>query len=442
MPDGSTLSTTLELTYSALHGRLRAHRCKRTLLPVRLFALLLVCCLALSAQAKYGGGSGTSVAPYLIYTPEQMNQIGVNSNDWNKQFKLMADIDLSEYAGEDFNLIGYWRTWEDAKPFMGVFDGNGHTISNLEYSSGDKNYVGLFAYASGRIINLGLISPDIAAGGNYVGSLVGCLDDGSVTGCYAKDASVSGGRYVGGLVGISAGSMAECYSSGSVSGIGHVAGLVGLLDLGGLGRCYSTASVSGDDNIGGLVGMIAHQDATVTYCYATGSVTGYSYVGGLVGQVEQGIVYKCYSAGGVWGHVYVGGLAGHKRVLGDIQRSFWDIQSSGQATSAGGTGKTTAEMQTRDTFTSTSAGWDFVITWDVCDGTNYPVLQWQIPIGDLRCPDGVNMIDFARFAQRWLDGFCNAANYYCDRIDLDKSGRVDCDDLGLIADNWLAGLDN
>jgi hypothetical protein len=437
MPDWGNL---LGLSRSALRVRPQSHRCKKTLAPTKLFALLLVYGIALSAQAKYGGGSGTSVAPYLIYTAEQMNEIGVNQNDWGKQFKLMADIDLSQYTGTDFNLIGYWRTWEDNKPFMGVFDGNGHTISHFTYSSADEDHIGIFAYVSGRIIDLGLIGPDVASGGLYVGTLIGYLDDGSATGCYAKGTTVVGNRYVGGLVGLSVGSMAECHSSGSVSGNMYVGGLVGLVDLGGLGRCYSTASASGDSNVGGLIGMTGHEDTTVNSCYATGSVTGYSYVGGLVGQVEQGVVYKCYCAGSVSGQLYMGGLAGYRRVLGEVRASFWDTQTSGQATSAGGTGKTTAEMQTIDTFTS--AGWDFFATWDVCEGTNYPVLRWQIPVGDLRCPDGVNMIDFSRFAQRWLDGFCNAANYYCDGIDLDKSGRVGFDDLSVLADNWLAGLDN
>ena len=80
----------------------------------------------LPAQAQYGGGSGEPNDPYLIYTAEQMNAIGANPNDWDKHFKLMADIDLSAYTGTAFNIIGSFR---------GVFDGNGHTISNFTYTS-------------------------------------------------------------------------------------------------------------------------------------------------------------------------------------------------------------------------------------------------------------------------------------------------------------------
>ena len=81
-------------------------------------------CYGELTQAQYGGGSGAAHDPYLIYTAEQMNTIGAEPNDWDKHFKLIADIDLSAYTGTSFNIIGI--DWN--KPFTGVFDGNGHTI--------------------------------------------------------------------------------------------------------------------------------------------------------------------------------------------------------------------------------------------------------------------------------------------------------------------------
>lgn len=42
----------------------------------------------LPAQAQYGGGTGTAEDPYLIYTAEQMNEIGLHKEDWDKHFKL------------------------------------------------------------------------------------------------------------------------------------------------------------------------------------------------------------------------------------------------------------------------------------------------------------------------------------------------------------------
>jgi hypothetical protein len=68
--------------------------------------LITIFLYSFPAQAKYGGGTGEPNDPYLIYTAGQMNEIGAEPNDWDKYFKLMADIDLSNYTGTDFNVIG------------------------------------------------------------------------------------------------------------------------------------------------------------------------------------------------------------------------------------------------------------------------------------------------------------------------------------------------
>ncbi|MCK4294970.1 MAG: hypothetical protein KAY65_17360 [Planctomycetes bacterium] len=419
---------------------LRRKQCGRLTRP--LLVLLVVCVFGPLAEAKYGGGSGTQQDPYLICTAEQLNTIGANQSDWNKHFKLTADIDLSGYTGTDFNMIGYYVAWysNDNIPFTGVFDGNNHTISNFSYTSADKNGIGLFSYVSmpSQVKNLGLINPNIFAQGGYVGSLVGYINKGIITDCYAKGASISGSSNVGGLVGSNDGLIVDCYSSGSVSGNMYVGGLAGEVGPGTVGRCYSTASVSGNSNVGGLIGKASDETSEIKDSYATATVTGGTYAGGLVGQLERGAVYKCYSAGSVSGSLNVGGLVGYTRALGIVVNSFWDTQASGQSASAGGTGKTTAQMQTENTYAS--VGWDFYSIWDVCEGANYPVLLWQIPVGDFRCPDGVNFVDYAWFAAHWRQNNCSAANYYCLVTDLDLSGSVGFSDLVIFADNWLAGL--
>jgi len=103
-----------------------------------------------------------------------------------------------------------------------------------------------------------------------------------------------------------------------------------------------------------------------------------------------------------------------------------------------GTGKTTAEMQTLNTFTA--AGWDFnTPIWKICEGRNYPKLAWQIPIpGDLLCPDGVDLSDYSFFADHWRDENCGLTNH-CDKTDLDFSGAIDWRDLKILCAHWLAG---
>jgi hypothetical protein len=71
---------------------------------------------------------------------------------------------------------------------------------------------------------------------------------------------------------------------------------------------------------------------------------------------------------------------------------------------------------------------------------NTPVFWWQIPHGDMRCPDGVDLIDFALFAQHWRERFCGPPNN-CGGADFDGSGAVNALDLGILARNWLVGTE-
>ena len=282
----------------------------------------------LMTEPSYGGGSGTQDNPYLIYTAEQLNMIGRSLCDWDKHFKLMADIDLVGYEGDQFNVIGIGRNWA----FTGVFDGNGHTISNFSYMSTDTDCIGLFGYVddpNAEVKNLGLLDPEINAGtGDHVGSLVGRLGNGTVTGCYARGGTISGRNDVGGLAGTNYGTVTNCSSSASVSGT--------------------------DLRVGGIVGR--NHRSSITTSYSTGTVSGGGSVGGLVGSNYEG----------------------------SITSSFWDMETSGLLTSDGGIGKTTAKMQTASTFLN--VGWDFVgetangtdDIWWILDGQDYPRLWWEL----------------------------------------------------------------
>ena len=346
----------------------------------KITVFVFICFFALPAQGKYGGGSGEPNHPYLIYTAEQMNAIGADSNDWDKHFKLMADIDLSGFTGTSFNIIGYFVFWgsPDNKPFTGVFDGNGHTISNFTYSSTGRDGIGLFGYVSGEnaeIKDLGLLNPDIDAGtGDYVGSLVGVIWNGTVTNCYVEGGSVLGAHEVGGLLGYNYyGTITNCYSTATVSGNRYVGGLLGR-NSGIITNCYSTGSVSGDWYIGGLVGD--SWGGKISACYSRANVAGRGYVGGLVGD-SYAMIYNCYSIGSVLGTADVGGLVGYGH--GQVTGCFWDTQTSGQSTSVGDTGKTTAEMWIATTFT----GWGCERVWTIDEGKDYPRLWWENMPGQL-----------------------------------------------------------
>ncbi|HUT47662.1 MAG TPA: GLUG motif-containing protein [Sedimentisphaerales bacterium] len=268
--------------------------------------LITIFSLSLPAYAQYGGGTGEPNDPYLIYTAEQMNEIGLNQEDWGKHFKLMADIDLGSFTGTSYNIIG--GEWDN--PFTGVFDGNNKKISNFNYSSIGRYKVGIFGYiyeSNAEVKDLGLIDPNIdAREGDIVGSLVGYLRNGAIINCYAQGGSVSGYDGVGGLVGLSFEStITNCYATTSVSGNKDIGGLTG--NAGIITNCYATGDVSGYENVGGLVGRNYEM---IINCYSMSNVSGQGSVGGLVGDNMWGKITNCYSSASTTGTYFVGGLVG------------------------------------------------------------------------------------------------------------------------------------
>jgi hypothetical protein len=432
-------------------------------------------------------GEGTTQNPWGIVSKDDFLLVCAGSFFWDKHYVLNTDIDLTGVTYTR-GLIGY----DKSNAFTGSFDGNNHNIRNLTIVG--KDCLGLFGYSrtGSYVSDLDLEDVNVTSIGRYVGSLVGYADYAEVINCHAVG-KVSGNDRVGGLIGyayctdvkychatgkvlgideligglaghVYDGSVSNSCAASQVSGNSSVGGLAGEIGYADMTTCYSTSAVNGISYVGGLAGSLWHTDArnccttsevngvsyvggfvgyfsdsTATNCYATGAVTGDgNYVGGLVGTALNTITIKnCYSIGAVIGDGnYIGGLIGYTNYYMIIS-SFWDVNTSGRMTSASGVGKTTPQMQIENTFTN--AGWDFNNVWAICEGTNYPRLQWQIPVTDFVCPDGVDFADFSFFAERWLDTNC-ASNNDCDGTDLDLSGTVDLYDLDAFVQNWLLGL--
>ena len=311
--------------------------------------LITIFSLSFPAYAQYGGGTGEPNDPYLIDTAEQMNEIGLHQEDWDKHFKLMEDIDLGSFTGTSYNIIG--GEWDN--PFTGVFDGNNKKISNFNYSSTSRYRVGIFGYIYGsnaEVKDLGLIDPDINGDGS-VGSLVGFLRNGIIINCYAQGGSVSGYDNIGGLVGwgdFGSSTITNCYTTTSVSGNKGIGGLTGSANK--ITNCYATGDVSGYEDVGGLVGENRFQ--TITNCYSSASVSGYIFVGGLVGDNQGGSIINCYSNTPATGTYYVGGLVGDNAV-GSITCCYSSASVTGTE-HAGGLVGTNKMGRITDCYSSTS----------------------------------------------------------------------------------------
>jgi hypothetical protein len=259
---------------------------------------------------------------YLVNDISDFRQLLAFGQDASLKFRLKNNLDLAT----QYNFY---------IPYLaGEFDGDGHKISNLRLRLNSVGQVGLFGYLAygGKVSKVGVENMNLAA---------------------------SGDQEVGGLVGGSCGTVTNSYSSGIVTGSSAVGGLVGW-NFGTLSNSYSTSSVTCNSAVGGLAGwnyQNPKNSSTISNSYSSGIVTGEIKVGGLVG-ARGGTAYN----------------------------SFWDIDTSRQATSDGGTGKTTAEMKSIATFSG--AGWNIVAVanpstrnpayiWNIVNGQTYPFLSWQ-----------------------------------------------------------------
>jgi hypothetical protein len=301
-------------------------------------------------------GDGTSGNPYEIATLDNLYWITTNPSTWDKHFIQTADIDASATitwnSGAGFSPIGNSTTI-----FIGSYNGNGYTISNFYINRPSAIQQGMFGITGVRVddINTGAVFKKIGL----------------------VNVNIKGKSLTGGLVGNPqySTSISECFVTGKVSGDQFVGGLVGYpAEFVVINKCYVTCDVSGSTHVGGLVGVL-QWDCTIENSYATGKVIGTSKVGGLVGNNVFSAISNAYATGSVTGGSEPGGLVG-RNDGGTVTNSFWDIETSGQTTSAGGTGKTTTEMKTKSTFTD--AGWSFDPVWGIIEptycGLSYPYL--------------------------------------------------------------------
>ena len=266
--------------------------------------LILALCFTLLPTAALAADSNkisiTTVDELLQFANAVDN--GEYDDKTDAVVSLDADLDLtgvawkpigSVFDGEG-NLLHY---------FGGKFYGNGHTISNLDFSEnyGKAEYpvFGFFSVAYGAEIS----------GLTIQGKL---------------DVSNSGYVYFGTVAGVAAGSkITDCVSDVSFTDtniyINGTAALCGYAINSTIEHCQNKGnfSVTTDTTslqMGGIVGVA--DNSTVQYCANTGDMTSWTpHTGGIVGQLYQGSkIINCYSTGKMiplgHGTTNFGGIAG------------------------------------------------------------------------------------------------------------------------------------
>jgi hypothetical protein len=299
-------------------------------------AAMFLCSLLTFAQFS-GSGSGTENDPYLIFNPIQLNQMRNFLNKDGVYFKLMADIDLTEFLQDENPSQGWQPVGLDTAPFKGILDGNEKTISNLWIKRPSSDRVGLFGRAVGVTIkNLRLVNSSII-GSNYVGGFCGSVNGFTISNCYLSGI-IRGDSYVGGFLGSGTGRMENNQSAADVIGNGdYVGGFVGELwndKTDHISNCrLNNNEIRGNNNVGGILGYI--MEGNISTCFAYTNIYGIDCVGGIVGFGIQNVYISDSGFGGfIIGHNNVGGIMGkgdsnNRDVSVTNTFSICDIISSG-----------------------------------------------------------------------------------------------------------------
>ena len=244
------------------------------------------------AAAKDLGYTIESDGTYTVTSADGLMNVAELVNGGKSDINITLDTDI-DLTGKDWTPIG--TDYDNS--YKGTFDGGGHTITGLTFTTNDK-YAGLFGWLNkaGTVKNVVMEGVQITSNQIYGGS-------------------------IGGVAGYSWGTIENCSVSGSVSGTVYVGGVVGAQIDGSITGCSSSATVKGMVDVGGVAGQ-TNSSATLTACYATGNViieidpvkniSG----GGLVGFNGGNGVLACYATGNVTstgsstGNVHIFGLLG------------------------------------------------------------------------------------------------------------------------------------
>lgn len=245
-----------------------------------------------SVGATLSGGAGTAENPYKIASAADLvafQALQAEDDSYKSlNYKLTADIDMN---GVSFSPIG--TVYDDR--FTGTFDGDGHTISNLNIAPDTAN-AGLFGYLSGTVKNLSIASASISATGNYAGAIAGVINGGTVERCRVD---------------------AETTVSSTARGAGCI---VGFMRTGTINACAVHGSATaGTDCAGGIAGYLnpndADHDILVINCiyepvYKDGHLYGATlqtgnanaFMGGIAGSVNiantnkgKASIINCYA---------------------------------------------------------------------------------------------------------------------------------------------------
>lgn len=281
--------------------------------------------------AAYTGSETPPTAPseMLVRSARQLAALGEHEEYWKLSIAQQLDIDFTQYDTDYMTLIQRPIGKKKTEEFTGIYNGQCHTIisAGIEGTNQDV-FVGLFGYATGALKNIvfrGSEDSTISGGENtqVLGALAGYAS-GSVENCAVSGFRVTGGEYVGGLIGDYGGEKLQRSSAACqlVSGT-YAGGLVGNLSGWEINSCYAIGEVRGSNSTAGIVGGLANHvpSNAINECYSACSVEG-----NLTYGIAPANVSACYYLDGMINNVTM--ISGAQAIKYDDLRNLSSPQFS------------------------------------------------------------------------------------------------------------------
>lgn len=399
---------------------------------IYVFTGLMLCGLAI---AEYSGGDGSLGKPYEISEPNQLVAIVNNPFDFDKSYKLTADIDMS---GVEFSPIGTVDT-----PFTGLFDGDGYTISSLSINVLGQHNIGLFGMVGnqGRVWNLNLDQISVVSqAGTNSGAIAG-YNAGIIINSTVSNSTISGDDGAGGITGYNEGGIRYCtIDNVSVYGNG-IGGITGYNQRGDIYACdVLSATIVGGDVAGGIAGSLDNV-SSLDNCTCNADVSGGEYIGGVAGINQYSSISRVTGSGTVNGTDSTGGLVGYN--TGDISDSTTTASVAGVINVGGIAGYLQSGRIYNTTFFGPEpTGEENVgkfIGSNVGDG--FEIAQTEYSYADLNTDGNVDAEDLIILAANWLMTEEMLEETETLQGDINTDGVVNFGDFSELANEWLTSIE-
>lgn len=314
----------------------------------------------LTLYALWSGDGSTKEKPVLITDVQGMKDIGASDENRRKHYRLCKDLVL-----DNWEAIHYYSGGSNSEPFLGTFDGGGHTltlngvkgirtvfqkISNTSYY-----FFSLFAYIQGGEVEVRRLRVDgqITVNGTdestyyYAGGICG-YNEGTITDCISNVTVTATGKMdvleAGGIVGYNGWRIYNCYATGEIKSTAPTQ-YVYLGGIAGSNNNYIANSAALNSSISGKNGQLNTNIRRIT-------------------GISGGYIVNSYASAALTAF----GEKGPDKLDGE------DCDARPAASWWTESGRWADSFKLPDGSTYNLTPWNFTTIWEVTDG-NLPVLR-------------------------------------------------------------------